>query len=172
MHFHKREKKNLQIIWSHMIREIPSRCKNKSFITATKYVTVWENIFPMDLFSVFHISVSLMISFHWSSSMRYCMHVWCYQCVLQHPIHLKFNTVTLKIHANLDFTFLAFTFSLTQHECLLALPKVASVEHGIVLYCIHLFWQNWYSSHQYNLHNCTHKFIWPTILFLTYYITR
>jgi hypothetical protein len=58
-----------------MITEIPSHWKNKSFITTTKSVTVWENIFPMDLFSVFHISVSLMISFHLSSSMRYCMHV-------------------------------------------------------------------------------------------------
>jgi len=81
-----REKKNLQIIWPYMITEIPSWCRNKSFITA---VMVWENIFPTDLFSVFHISVSLMISFNLSSSMRYCMHVSCYQCVLQDPSTLN-----------------------------------------------------------------------------------
>jgi hypothetical protein len=72
-----------------MITEIFSWCKNKSFITATKSVMVWKNIFPMDLFSFFHISISLMISFHVSSSTRYCKHVWCYQCVLQDPSSLN-----------------------------------------------------------------------------------
>jgi hypothetical protein len=54
----------------------------------------------------------------------------------------------------------------------LFLPKVASLDHCILLYSIHPLWQNWQRTYRYNLHNCTQKFIWLTLLVLTYYITR